>query len=674
MKSFTTFLFVFVAAFGLGGNSFAEEQKPESPTLPEVVVTGEREKGDKSKTDVTSDLSVAPAPVTVLESSDIARMPILSYGGYGIAIRGFTDLEHGRDVAYFIDGVPLNEVSSIHTPNYADLNVLIPETVERVEIIRGPFSALYGDSNLGGAVNIVTKRYDSTGSITGSGGSYGTGRGLFTYGQARNDAMPIKPYLAFEGSTTDGYRQNEGFRRYNLFNKLTLPTRDGELSLRAQFYGGDWGAPGYISRQMVQAGTLSPKAAVNTSDGGNKELQNVVLDYRVGEKDQALTATGFINHDIFNRFADFGGGQRLQNENRTIYGLTLRKAWTGELIKLPAQLMIGANWRNDSVTAIQYPTLNRMPNGSRVVDLSYNEHGLGEYVQAQLKPVSWLKLTGGGRYDHFWYDIDDRLAATSVPKSQTGVWSPKAGVAVIPVSWMQIFANYGEGFRSPSAVDDLRTSPDLKPLKLRSREVGLTVDPTARVHFLADVWNTTIDNEIFQPAPGLPLQNLGRSRREGYDLEGRYYLHRERQRELSVFVNYTQIRALLLNQTPAVFVPNVPASLVKVGTDFSLPIGGVDSVHRLSGLIYTEFIGKKHLTQDGAITTNPYERISGRVAYTYREQWTGFLDIVWYPSDRLSETAINFGNATGASPADIFVNPQAPVTVILGLSYRFKTS
>jgi len=692
MRYLVTSLLICCAVLVSWGISRADEKTPPLETLPEVVITGEREKGYKSKTEVTADISAAPAPVTILDSSYVERTPVMSYGdvfrplpginvnnygqgglGYGISIRGFTDLEHGRDVAYFIDGVPLNEVSSINTPNYADLNVLIPESVERVEIIRGPFSALYGDANLGGAVNIITKRYDSTGSITGSGGSFGTGRGVLTYGQARTDALQIKPFLAYEGYTSDGYRVNEHFQRYNLFNKVTLPTSEGDLSLRAQFYGGDWGSAGYINRQLVQAGALSPKAAVNSSDGGNKEMQNVVLDYRVGDRNQAFTAAGFINHDIFNRFADFGGGQRLQNENRTIYGLTLQKVWTGEVVKFPAQLMIGASWRNDSVTAVQYPTLSRVPNGPRVVDLSFNEHGVGEYVQSQVKPWSWLKLTGGGRYDHIWYDIDDRLAAMSVPKSETGVWSPKAGIAIAPVSWIEIFANYGEGFRSPSAIDDLRTTPNLKPLKLRSREVGLTLDPAPRLHFLADVWYTTINNEIFQPAPGLPLQNLGRSLREGYDLEGRYYLYRELRRDFSLFVNYTQIRAVLRDQGPAVFVPNVPASLVNVGTDFRLPVGGVDSVHRLSGLIYVQFVGKKQLTQDGVITTNPYERVSGRVAYTYREQWTGFVDLVWYPSDRLSETAINLGPVTGASLADIVVNPQAPVTVIAGLSYRFST-
>ncbi len=451
----------------------ADEQADSAPVeIPEVVVQGK----PLSRTDVTADPVGLPAATTILDTGAIQRTPIVNsyvdlfrplpgfnvnnFGqggiGNGIAIRGFTDLEHGRDVAYFIDDVPMNEVSSIHTPNYADLNILIPETVERLEVIRGPVSALYGDSNLGGSVNIVTKRFDSTGEVKGYGGYFNTGRGMMTYSQPRAKEGTIVPYLAAEGYTSDGYRDNQGYQRYNFFGKVTAPTKFGDFTIRTQFYGGDWGAPGYISRDLVQSGALSPKTAVNTSDGGNKELQNVVVNYLLGDLDQAVTVTGFVNHDVFVRFADFGGGQREQNEDRTTAGFTIRKTWTSRLLDLfPAQVMVGTNFRNDSVGVTQMPTVSRIASGPDVVNLNYIEQGLGEYIQVQFQPVSWVKLTGGTRYDHFWYDVNNQLATSSVPTTDTGVWSPKAGIALTPVSWLEIFSNYSEGFRSPSVVNDV---------------------------------------------------------------------------------------------------------------------------------------------------------------------------------------------------------------------------
>jgi len=674
------------------------EESDVAITLPEVIVSAEKAHAyrTESRTAVTSDAAALPAATTILDANDIRRTPIVNsyvdlfrplpgfnvnnFGqggiGNGIAIRGFTDLEHGRDVAYFIDGVPINEVSSIHTPNYADLNILIPETVDRLEVIRGPFSALYGDSNLGGSVNIVTKRFDSDGEVKGYGGYFNTGRGIVTYSQPRGPEGTIVPYLAAEGYTTDGYRDNQGYRRYNLFGKATAPTKFGDFTLRAQFYGGDWGAPGYINRDLVASGQLSPKTAVNPTDGGSKELQNLILNYALGDLDQAFTMTGFVTHDYFIRYADFGGGQRGQKEDRTTIGFTLRKTWTSRLFDLmPAQVFVGTNFRNDSVGATQMPTVGRVQSGPDVVNLNYTEQGLGEYIQAQLQPLPWIKLTGGTRYDHFWYNVDNHLPSTAGTMPDTGVWSPKAGLALTPVSWLEIFANYGEGFRSPSAADNIVSATAIKPIKLRSREVGIQLQPSPRVKFLADLWYTTLSQEVFQAAPGLDPQNLGSSIREGYDIEARYYVRQDRQGQASVFLNYTQIRAVLTDQSQAhaVFVPNVPAYIVKIGTDVDVPIGGQDSPHRGGGQLYLELIGKKNLTEDGIITTSPYQRISGRVFYGHQSGWTGFVDLIWYPSDRLSETAVNFGNPTGATSADIFVNPQAPFALMVGASYRFKT-
>ena len=60
-----------------------------------------------------------------------------------------------------------------------------------------------------------------------------------------------------------------------------------------------------LNRDLVQSGDLKPQAAVNSSDGGNKEFQNVTVNYLRGDLEHALTVTGFVNHDVFARFADF---------------------------------------------------------------------------------------------------------------------------------------------------------------------------------------------------------------------------------------------------------------------------------------------------------------------------------------------------------------------------------
>jgi len=85
------------------------------------------------------------------------------------------------------------------------------------------------------------------------------------------------------------------------------------------------------------------------------------------------------------------------------------------------------------------------------------------------------------------------------------------------------------------------------------------------------------------------------------------------------------------------------------------------------------FVGMKNLTQDGLITTSPYSRVTGKLAFSWPEGWTAFTQATWYPGNRLSEIAINFGDPVGAKSSDIFVSAQPTLVVLAGLTYRFPT-
>lgn len=104
-----------------------------------------------------------PASVTVVEGEEVERVPykkgidilrtvpnllVTDYNQGGVpgefVLRGFAG-GHGNVAAVFVDGAPLNESNS-HADGIADFNVLIPEAIERIEVIRGPFSPLYETS------------------------------------------------------------------------------------------------------------------------------------------------------------------------------------------------------------------------------------------------------------------------------------------------------------------------------------------------------------------------------------------------------------------------------------------------------------------------------------------------------------------------------------------------
>ena len=630
-------------------------------------------------------VSALPANTTALDGQAIRRLPIFSYGdifrplggfdvsnygqggvGYGIALRGFSDGDHGKDIAYFIDGVPVNEVSSIHIANYADLNQILPEAVDKVEVIRGPFSVEYGDGNLGGTVLVTTKTSEPVGSVSLSGGTFDTIRGVGTYSTTEG---PVLPFLAFEGFGTNDYRQNSQVRRFNAFNKVSFPLEGGAvLSIRAQVFDNTFNAPGYASRDLLRAGLRSERAAENYTDGGRRQIQNVVANYLAGTPDDELSATLHAGHTASQRFSDFGGGQRGQEEDRNTFGGRIRKIWTTSLAGIPTQLLIGANWRSDTIDIGQGPTTQRAFT-SYNTRLGVTEHNLAGFGQVQVKPVEWLKLTGGARFDQFFYDVSNSLDPSKSPKADPHATSPKAGIAVTPVRWMEIYANYGQGFRSPNAADELLANPALNPVKLESREVGAQLR-FERFSFLTAAYTTDIANEVFQPAPGLPVQNLGKSRREGMDFEAKLHAIREEGLRVSLFANHSFVEARLIGSPVSRYVPSVPESVSSVGAEFDVAtLPG----QRLSGTAYLSLIGRKFLAEDASLRTQPYQRVTARLSYAWQGGLSAYTQAVWYPGNRYGEAAFNFGNATGATSADVYVQPMARLTLLAGLRYGFAT-
>lgn len=333
-------------------------------------------------------------------------------------------------------------------------------------------------------------------------------------------------------------------------------------------------------------------------------------------------------------------------------------------------MLVGSNWRTDVINAYQAPTTARVVTQPPVVDLGLTQTNLAAFGQVQVKPLSWLKVTAGGRFDQFYYTIDDRIAPGTTPNVSNGITSPKVGVAVTPVQWLELFANYGHGFRSIDVPLELIPNPGLQPFKIVSMEGGgqLTFE---RFRLLGTYWTTESQNESFQAAPGLPVTFLGRTRRQGFDIDGRFHVVKDGADIVSLFANYSGVSTEILGTQLTNYVPNVPKYVANVGVEFNV---GTVNAQRLSGSAYVTFVGKKFLAQDGQITTSPYQRVTGKLAYSWPEGWTAFTQATWYPGDRLSEVAFNFGDPVTATPADIFVSAVPRLAVLGGLTYRFPTA
>ncbi len=174
----------------------------------------------------------------------------------------------------------------------------------------------------------------------------------------------------------------------------------------------------------------------------------------------------------------------------------------------------------------------------------------------------------------------------------------------------------------------------------------------------------------FSQLLGFPLRCSEERERQGYDLDARYSVLKERDSEVALFANYSAVDAFRLDASHN-FVPNVPVYTANLGVDFNRAMGGGE---RLLGQAYINFIGKKNLTEDGQLTTSPYERLSAKVAYTWPSGWSAFTQATWYPGNRYSEFAIDFADPVHTTSSNIYVAPVPEFTVLAGFSYRIPTS
>jgi hypothetical protein len=193
------------------------------------------------------------------------------------------------------------------------------------------------------------------------------------------------------------------------------------------------------------------------------------------------------------------------------------------------------------------------------------------------------------------------------------------------------------------------------------------------VHFLADVYYTTLSNEVINGPDGSTPENLGLSRRKGLEVEASYVAYHREVIGFSVFANYAYVDALLLNGPVHQFVPDVNRFHVNYGFDLQTPwLFNPGSPHRFDLSVYHEIIGPEHLTSDGLSYTHTYTRLSAKLTYanTHLPKLNAFVGLTAYPDRRSEETAFDFGPAANGTEI-IGVSPKPLVDLQGGLLYAF---
>lgn len=516
--------------------SLAYAHDPDAPELeiPEVSVIGERPVSASSQQFIPDKEYLLqpqgrPAQVLRLIPGFLAAE---HSGGAGKAdqyfLRGF-DADHGTDVAFFADGMPINMRSHAHGQGYTDLNFIIPETIEGLEVNKGAYLPEYGDFATAGAVNFKTRDMVKEGVVQGAGGQFDTQRYLLMFSPTKDR---VRTLIAAEGYFTNGpFQHDNRYFRANLFGKMTtnLTGRD-ELSLKGTFHQTHWNASGEIPLRAVNDGTLDRFGAVDPSEGGKTMRTTAHLNYHydstTGGQFFANAYAQYYRLDLYTNFTFFqtdpvNGDGIIQADRRVMYAGDLGYKQRGEVFGLPGIGTIGVQTRVDDIHA-RLGTHTRRAVTGVTTDSDILEASYAPFIKAEVQPANWLRLAGGVRSETFTFDVRNRCVTCverPAGRKSSDVVLPKMNVILGPWASTEFFANYGEGYHSNDARSAV--APGSSPLvRARSYEVGVRSKPLGAdgIELIATLWRLDLKSELVFVGDEGTTQIRGATTREGVEL------------------------------------------------------------------------------------------------------------------------------------------------------------
>jgi TonB family protein len=468
-----------------------------------------------------------------------------------IFLRGF-DADHGTDVAIYVDGVPVNMPSHAHGQGYADLHWLIPEAIERIDVIKGPYDARYGDFATAGAINLITRdRFDQS-SVQYTLGMYPSidGRAVAS-GRFVGIAAPslsgwaakLHPWVAFEAAYDQGpFETAERLHRYNLFAKVSYDLAPRTVvGIFFQAYGSGWIGSGQIPEREVAAGRLGQFGSIDPTEGGLSERQMFTAFLRHQAGGNEIDATAYVTRyrlSLWNDFTFFlqdpvRGDEIEQDDARVFAGGKLtwhfHRRWRG--ISLRTTLGVESRWDGAAVNAY-HATSQDGAYRQRLEpyrNLRVDQLDIAAFAEEDVVLTRWLRLVAALRADYIGFDVDGQQQGVR----QFWTASPKASAIFTPIrDTLDLYLNFGMGFHTNQAEVALRdgqTAVDAagNPFtlhavpKLFGGEVGARTHLWSRLDLAAAFWVSYLENETVFSADAGVLEPSAPTRRYGFDFEAR---------------------------------------------------------------------------------------------------------------------------------------------------------
>jgi len=586
-------------------------------TMEEVVVTATRDtqeirKAPANITVITEEEINNTGATTVVEALDkIESIQFRSYSGNAsqaiIDVRGFGgDNPFGKTLV-MLDGRRLNR-TDMSSVNWMQMPV---NTIEKIEVVRGPGSVLYGDAAIGGVINIITKKGKGAPKFNASMlvGSYG----LHNERVGVTGATDKWTYaLTGENNFCSGYRdrskysaQGGGLDVGYLANDLL------NLSLGISFNRIDYQLPGALTKEQMdqdrrQYQPAMPDYFMNANDDndGSDKYTNVNLglksfwgsvgqfeiNFMYGKKDLQSNMPSWYSFNYADTDAD-------------TYGITPKYILENEIFGFHNKVIMGADYYNEPYEKTFYSDRERTIQAGKA-DLK--RESLGGYIRDEFSIMKNLILSAGYRFERTSiegtnndlvtpsnnFDNEQKYRAEAYEGGLTWLWGKKS----------KLFAKYATVYRIPF-LDEVASfngysvpTPFLRTLekeKGKSAEVGTEYYPIENLKLGATLFRIDMEDEIeyviYDPTMYLgENRNVGKTRHDGAEISFSCLWPKY----AKVFGNYTYHKATyekgVYNKKA---MPMVPQHMASGGLEIYLP-------YNITLRPEIKFVGKAFLSGD----------------------------------------------------------------------------
>lgn len=488
--------------------------------IDEVVVTGTRNETDvrhlsqtvtvvdRSKIDRSLQSSLLPVLTEQVPGLFVTARGIMGYGVSGgaagsISLRGLSG--GTARLMVMIDGHP--QYAGIFGHPIADAYQSF--LAERVEVLRGPASVLYGSNAMGGVINIVTRKMQGDGVKTNVRAGYGSYNTLETELTNRIRKGRFSSVVSGSYNRTDGHRPDMGFEQYGGYAKLGYEMTDnwnvwGDVNVTHfnASYPGPAGAPLVDGDQRITRGMT----ALAVENHYEKTSGAVSFFYNWGHH--------WVN-DGYTPSAGEGPKDERFLSNDNMMGISLYQS--ARLFK-GNRTTLGFDWfRYGGHAWNEYVSGEKSGTTSDLVDKHEDE--LAGYVDFRQDIGSWLTFNAGLRADHH---------------SRIGLeWVPQTGLAFHLPHAMELKVSASKGFRYPILREMYMfppQNPDLQPESMWSYELAFSQRlMDGRLTYGVNLFYIDGKNLIVTlPNPhgsGMLNQNSGRIENSGVELQGAYCIN-----------------------------------------------------------------------------------------------------------------------------------------------------